>query len=680
MIRFFANHPTGANLLMLLLLLIGVVSLPTLKRETFPDFTPQEVEVRVPYPGAGSEDVEEVICQRVEDALDGIAEVEEVRCEAMEGVGVIVAKMREGERMARFLDDVRTEVDAIDDFPDTLELPVIRQLGRSDQVVSIAVTGPMSVSDLKTWAEQLKRRLQRLDAVSQVSIEGFSDRQLRVHVSSRALLQYGLSVSDVADAISRQSIDLPSGTVNTRDRELLVRFTDLRRTPRELEELLIVSGESGAEVRLGDIATIEDRFELDEEMTRFNGARAAVLQVSKTKEEDTLTVMEAVEAFVAAERATAPPGVRFELTQDVSSIVRDRLQMLLRNGAQGLILVFLTMWLFFRFRFAFWVAAGLPVSFLGGLFLMSMIGYSINMITMVALLIALGLLMDDAIVISENIASHLQRGKRALDAAVDGTREVLPGVLSSFLTTVAVFGPLAFLAGDMGKVLKVLPVVLILVLAISLVEAFLILPHHLASALSGGHGREGRFRSRFDAAIDGIRERVVGTLVDRFIRWRYLFTGCVIALFLATMGVVAGGYVKFRAFPDIEGDVIEARILLPQGTPLWLTESVVDRVVDALGRVDAEYTPLQPDGKPLVRNVNVRFGKNIDAHESGAHVATISVDLLTAEERRGDLDTIINRWREETGEVPDVIDLNFSEPTFGPAGRPIDIRLSGEDI
>ncbi len=681
MIRYFAAHPTAANLLMVVFLVMGLATLPTLKRETLPDFTPQEVEVRVPYPGASAEDVEEAVCQRLEDAIDGIEGVEENRCEALEGVGIAVVKMLQGFDVTRFLDDVKTQVEAIDNFPDQVELPVIKQLGRTDHVISVAVTGPMSATDLKAYAEQLKDRLQQLSEVSLVTIEGFSQRQLRVYVPERMLHQYGLSVADVANTIARQSIDLPAGTIQTRDQELLVRFTDQRRSPQELAELIVVGaqGRTG-EMRLGDIATITDRFEFDEDKVLFNGRRAAILKVTKTKSEDTLTVKDAVAAFVERERQLMPSGVELVLTQDISSIVRDRLQMLLKNGWQGLLLVFLVMWAFFQLRFAFWVAMGLPVSFLGGLFFMTLIGYSINMITMVALLVALGLLMDDAIVISENIATHLRRGKDALTAAVDGVKQVAPGVIASFMTTIAVFGPLIFLEGDLGKVLKALPVVMILVLSVSLVEAFLILPNHLSHAMARKQISTSKFRQTFDSVLARIRDRMLGTAVDAVVNQRYLFTGLVIAVFLLSIGMIVGGYLKFRAFPDIEGDTIEARILLPQGTPLWRTEAVVDNLTTALQRVDDVFSPLQPEGYRLVKNVNVQFNRNLDAHESGPHVATVAVDLLTAEIRQGHLEDIINLWRTETGVVPDVISVNFKEPQIGPAGVPIEIRLQGMDL
>ncbi|MEA3278654.1 MAG: efflux RND transporter permease subunit [Pseudomonadota bacterium] len=681
MIRFFAYHQTAANLLMLLFLAIGLASLPTLKRETFPDFAPQEVEIRVPYAGASAEDVEDAVCRRIEDALDGISELYEMRCEARESLAVAVAEMVEGGDFTRFMDDVKTEVEAIDNFPQDTERAVIQQRDRTDRVVSIAITGPMSDRDLKHYAEEVKDRLRRLPQVSQVEVTGFSDSQFRVQAARETLLAYGVSMTDLADAISRQSVDLPAGSIETRDQEILVRFTDQRRGVQELEDLIVVGGEQGGEVRLGEVATVKDLFELEETRVEFGDRRAAVLDVTKTKQEDTLRVMDAVQAFLELERARAVDGVVFTLTRDVSSIVRDRLQLLAGNGLQGLVLVFLVMALFFRLRFAFWVAMGLPVAFLGGLFFMSVLGLSINMISMVALLIALGLLMDDAIVIAENIAAQLRKGKDAMTAAVDGTRQVAPGVIASFLTTVAVFGPLAFLAGDMGKVLRVLPMVLILVLAVSLIEAFWILPSHLGHALAHHeHDRKSRFRDRFEQGLDWVRERIVGRAVDGVIGGRYLFLGAVFALMLISVGMMASGVLKFRPFPDVEGDVIEARLLLPQGTTLARTQEVVERLKGALRQVDEELSPQQPDGERLVQEISVRYNTNPDAFETGTHVATVTADLLTAERRRGTMSAFINRWRELVGSVPDVISLTYTEPTFGPAGRAIDIRLSGDDL
>lgn len=682
LIHYFASHPTAANLFMIILLFLGLLTIKDLRRETFPDFAPTEVEITAEYPGATAGDVESAVCQRIEEALDDVTDIYEIRSEARENQGRIVVEMRDGGDMVQFLNDVKTAVEAIDDFPDNVEKPVVKQLGRTDMVVSVAIAGPMSVPHLKAFCEQVKDRMLRTELISQVKVLGFSDHQIRIEIPAVTLMQLGLSVSHVADTIARQSVDLPSGIVETKDADLLIRFTDERRSVPEFEDLIVVSGDTGAEIHLGDIAKITDRFELDEEKILFNGKRAGMLRISKTKSEDALRIMNAVESFLERERKLAPPGVSFIITQNISEVVRDRLSMLAINGIEGLGLVFLTMWLFFSFRFSFWVAMGLPVSFLGAIFFMQMIDFSLNMLTMVGLLLAVGLLMDDAIVISENVATHLGKRKSPLAAVVDGVTEVRAGVISSFLTTLFIFGSLAvFIEGDIGKVMWVMPVVLILTLSVSLVEAFCILPNHLAHSLKGMEDRSpNRFRQRFEAVIEWIRENILGRIVDWAVKWRYLFIGMVLCIFLISVGMLAGGFLKTRAFPDIDGDVLQARILLPQGTPLSRTEAVVGRVVKALKKVDNDLTPLQPGGHSLIKNVNVQFNTNVDAFEFGPHVATVSADLLGAEKRNARIDDLAGRWRKEVGLVPDVINITYKEPVIGPEGLAIDIRLKGDDL
>jgi multidrug efflux pump subunit AcrB len=678
MIRFFAGHPTAANLVMGLFLAAGLFALPTLQRETFPDFSVDAVQVDIVYPGASAESVEEALCQRIEDAVDGLTDLGELRCQARENLASATIEMLQGGDLNRFLREVNTEIDAIDNLPELTEDPVVRQINLADAVVSIAITGPMAEADLKVFAEQVKDRMIRLPDVSLVDLKGFSERQIRIELDADALRQYRLSAADISDIVARQSIDLPAGTIQTRERDILIRVADERRDPRAFEDLVILGSETGAEVTLGRIARITDRFELDEERVLFNGRRAALLEISKTKAQDVLTVRDAVEDFIAEERRRAPPDVRFYMTRDVSTIVRDRLDMLVRNGLQGLVLVILVMWLFFSFRLSFWVAMGLPVSFLGSILVMTLIGYSINMLTMVALLISIGVIMDDSIVIAENISRHRRENKNAVEAVIAGTRQVAMGVLSSFATSVCVFAPLAFLEGDIGKVLKVVPVVLIMTLAVSLIEAFLVLPHHLRHAERAA--ADSRFRRWFESGFEALRERVLGRVVDLAIRWRYLTLGLVIMAFLVSLAMVAGGALKFRAFPDLDGDVIEARVLLPQGTPLSQTETVVARVTEALGRVDAAFTPQQPDGRRLVENVLVRYNTNVDAYESGRHLATVTVDLLKSDQRTTRLDDLLKAWREEVGVVPDVIMLTFTDTQIGPAGSPIEIRLQGPDL
>jgi multidrug efflux pump subunit AcrB len=691
MIGYFARHPTAANLLMIGILVLGLAALPGLQRETFPKLELDQVQVTVVYPGATADEVENAICQRLEEAVSGVNDLKERRCEAVEGVGTLTAEMYESGDIRLFESDIKTEVDAIDSFPEDTEDPVVRTLGRSDFVASVAVTGDMPATDLKAYAEEVKNRMNAA-GLGLVEINGFSDRQIRIEVSTETLRRYGLSLSDLATLIGRQSQDRPSGRVETRDGEVVVRFADERRSAADFRDLVVVASDTGGELRLGDIATITDRFERDEQKVVLNGTRAALLDVTKTRAQDTLEVMGRLTGFLEEERARAPGGVTLTVTRDSASIVQDRLTMLLDNGAQGLAMVFLTMFLFFSIRFSFWVAMGLPVAFMGGLFLMSMLGLTINMITMVALLIAVGLLMDDAIVISENIARHLKRGKSPYDAAIDGTREVMPGVVSSFVTTICIFGALAFLSGTLGQIMRALPMVLLLVLAVSLIEAFAILPHHLAHSLEKHAEREPRgWRKRFEAGFDWVRERLMGRLIDAAVAWRYLAFGVLVLMFLGTVSLVAGGFVKFRAFPALDGTTIQAEILMPQGTPLAHTEQVVAQVEAAIDRVgrrlSSELPPEAVDpenertaGGALVKTVMTLYSVNSTAGESGAHVATVSVDLVDSD-RRPDLPAreVADAWRAAVGVVPDAISLRFAERVIGPAGRDIEIRLRGHD-
>lgn len=679
MIRFLIRHPTAANLLMILFLVAGALSARLIIRETQPDFAPREVEVRIPYPGATAREVEEVVCRRVEDAVDGIDFLVEVRADAREGVASIVVEMDSGGDILRFLSDIETAVDSIDDFPREVEDPIITELGRTDPVVSVMAAGPMSAPDLKAYAEDLKERMQEA-GIALIEIDGFSEHQLRVVLREGALRRFGLSAAQVAERIAALNKDLPLGTIETRERDILLRLVDQRRTPRDLENLTILASPGGGEIRLGDIAEVRDLFEREEDKITAEGKRQALLRIEKSKTEDAIQVALQVKAFVAEERLRYPQ-MTLTLTRDETSVLTDRLKMLVVNGLQGLALVFGALWLFFNIRISFWVVVGLPVSFLGAFILVPHMGLSINMFTMVGLLMALGLLMDDAIVIAENIMAHRQQGKSPGAAAVDGVREVAPGVFSSFVTTVCILGPLAFIEGQIGRVLKVVPMMLILVLAVSLIEAFWILPAHLRHAMERRDPDETNFfRRRFDAGFAWVRDRVLGRMVETLILWRYLFVSFIIALLIFSLGMVGSGNIRFQGFPELEGDVVMARLLLPQGTPLSRTEATVDRILDALKQTNQMFTPDQPDQRDLVRNAYVQYNFNSEAFENGPHVATITVDLLTAEKRTGTIDAYLAAWRKNIGDPPDVISLTLSEPGFGPGGRPIEVRLRGKDL
>jgi multidrug efflux pump subunit AcrB len=679
MIRWFAAHPTAANLLLIVLLALGLFAAPGLKRETFPDYRPVEVSVAVEYRGAGAGDVEDAVCRRLHDALKGVDFLDELVCASQDNLATATARMLPGGDASRFVSDIDAEVNALTDLPARAERPVVRELHRRDLVAAVAVSGDMPPGQLEDYALSLEDRIMALADVAGVEIRGLSQRQWQVEVSRDVLGQYGLSARDLAAQVARQSIDMPLGTLETRDRDILLRFTDQRRSLRELAQLVVVSGETGGELALGEIATLREVGERPEEQVWFNGQRALVLEVSKSRRGDALNVRDDLLALVESERLRLD-GVRLTLTQDMTRIVRDRLQMLVGNGLTGLVLVVLVMSLFFRPRLALWAVLGLPAAFMGAFAVMAVTGLSLNMITLLALLMAIGIVMDDAIVITDNIAAHALEHASSLKAVVEGTRQVLPGVMSSFLTTVAVFAPLSFLSGEMGSVLEVLPVVLIAALTASLIEAFLVLPHHLKGSVPRlRQGHHSRYRASFERRFGTFRERV-GRMADVAIRRRYGVLGLVLIVVLGSMGFVAGGHIGGEAMPDIDGDVLEARILMPQGTPLARTEAVARRVEAAVREIDTRLAPRQPGGAALVEAVQVRFNHNPSAREAGPHVATVIVDLLTAERRGVTLDELTALWREQIGKISGIQSLIIQEPGFGPAGIPIEVRLQGSDL
>jgi len=592
MIAFFVKHPTAANLLMVSMITIGVMSLGGIRRETFPDFPPVEVEISVLYPGASTDEIEQSIVQRLEEELESIQFVTEMRGVASANRGTVTLEMSAIGDYTAFRNEIDNAVHSIPDFPALAEPPVITRLNTKEPVMDVLVLAPGDPRELKSYCESLKDRLLASNLVSEVQIGGFADPVLRVELSNAALRRHGLSPTDVSAAILGQSVDLSAGEIESWE-NTLVRVHEERRGATELSELVVAAVPGGAEIRLSDLGVVLDDFKEEEDRVMVDGRRAAVLKILKAKTQDTLEVAVEVERLLKEERRRSQ-HVSLTVVNSLATLVDDRLSLLIKNGLQGCVLVFGVMWIFFYARLSFWVVASLPISFLAAFALIPSLGVTINMVTMVALLMAIGLLMDDGIVIAENIARRHAHGESATTAAIEGVREVGGGVFSSFLTTCCVLGPLIFLTGEIGRILRVLPMMLLLVLAASLIEAFLVLPAHLASSLEKRDGnKRTRIRERIDSLID-LGQELVGRLVDWTIAWRYLTLGVVLMVFLLTIGLVVGGVVRGQVFPSLEGDTIVARVLMKPGTPLSRTTQVVTALEDSLAATNADtrITPL----------------------------------------------------------------------------------------
>lgn len=678
MVRFFVRHPVAANLLMALICILGVAVATNIERETFPEFAASTVGVGVVYPGASARDVDEEICIPLEDAVTGLTGLAEFDCLSLDGRAQATAELEEGGDIIQFFNDVFSAVSGITDFPDAAEAPTVEVQGRTDLVALVAISGIAGKAGLIDYADRLADRLQALAGVAEARVGGISDRELRVSFDPQALRRYGLSGSDVITAIEARSLRQPLGDVEVQDTSYVLRYSDVRRSVAELEDLIVLQNDHGGVVRLRDLAEVRV-VDSDENVQSFiDGDQAAIISIYKSKDEDSIRVFAAVDTLLQAERAHYPDPFRLTVINNLTDVVQERLNLILQNIAMGLVLVFGTMWLFFSMRESLWISASLPVSFLGGLFLMNVLGITINMITLVALLMAVGVIMDDSIVIAENIDKWRRRAGR-LEAAARGTIEVLPGVLSSFLTTACVFGPLMFLSGDFGQILKFIPMVLLLVLTLSLIEGFLILPHHLSHG--GGddapHDPDARRAARM---LERFKAKILLPVAAYLVRMRYLTFGVVIGALILAVGLVASGQVKVIGFPATESDTLIARISLTPGIDRARTVETVDHLVAALGRVDDRLTPGTEGGAPLVQRVLVQYAVNSDVDANGSNTATVTVDLLDSTRRNVRADDVLAQWRAETGPIPDLVQGSFSQSERGPGGSDLDVELLGRDL
>ncbi len=694
---FAANH-VAANILMVFILASGVLSLARVVIEVFPEFDADTITIRVPYRGASPAEAEEGVCLRVEEAIASIEGIKRIRSVAQENLGTVIVEIDEDADDREVLDDVKAAVDRIETFPAETEKPVVAETETRRRVITIVLHGEVPEATLKALSERVRDELTAIDGISQVETAGVRNYEISIEVSENALRRYGLSFDQVANAVGRSSLDLPGGAVKTRGGEILLRTKGQLYRGREFEDIVVVTRSDGTKVHLSDIATIVDGFEDTDTATRFDGRRAALIQVYRVGEEGALHVAEATKHYLAELEPRLPAGVEVDTWDDDSIILKQRIGLLLRNARLGLVLVFICLALFLNLRLAFWTTMGIPISFLGGLWLVPQFDVTINMISLFAFIVVLGIVVDDAIVVGENIFDYLQQGMKPLDAAVRGVSEMVMPVTFAVLTTVAAFAPLLFVAGNMGKVMRQIPVVVIAVLVMSLVEALLILPAHL----SGEESRVGRLMERWLRPVERLQERVQRLLtwwvqgayrrsLAFALEWRYLTVAAAIVILLLCGSVVAGGFIKFSLMPKVDADNMMAMLTMPQGTPVEQTEAVLARVEDAARQVAREHDEAQPEGRPSVlRHISTTVGQQpstagggpMASRSSGgdsSHLGEVNIELLGSEERDVASATLVSRWRELVGEVPGAVSLTFQSNLFS-AGDAVSVQLSHRDF
>lgn len=707
-LAFFAGHHVAANLLMLFILASGALSLLRITVEVFPEFTIDTIQVRVPYRGASPAEVEDGVVLRVEEAIAAIEGVERIRSQASEGFGLVMAELEEGADNQEVLDDVKAAVDRIETFPEETEEPVISEISNRRQVMSVVLYGEVDAKTLARLARRVRDDLTGMEDISQAEIKGLPPYEISIEVSEDDLRRHGLTFSFVADVVRASSLDLPGGSVKSEGGEILLRTQAQRYVGREFEEIVLWTQPDGTRILLGDVATVVDGFEDEPISTRFDGRPAAMVQVYRIGEEDAISVTDAVHEYV--EVADLPAGVELATWQDTSVILRQRIGLLLENARLGLLLVFVSLALFLDLRLAFWTTMGIPISFLGGLWLLPYFDVTINMVSLFAFIVSLGIVVDDAIVVGENVYSHLQRGTKPLEAAIVGVREMAVPVTFAILTSVAAFLPLVVVEGTMGKVMRSIPVVVILVLLMSLLEGLLILPAHLSatsgSGVFGWLGRRTRPVLRRVEAVQGafaggLRRFVRGPYartLDAALRWRYLTLALAVASLLLTAGLVTGGFIKFRLMPEVDAENVAAYLKMPQGTPVEETTAVARRIEDAARRAAAELESRRgPEGgrpeapaEPLIRHLATTLGEQPTAGGGGpastgstagrgSHLAEINVELLSSEVRDVSADAMKSRWRELVGEVPGATALTYTSSIFS-AGDAVSVQLAHRDF
>jgi multidrug efflux pump subunit AcrB len=692
-IGWFARNPVAANLLMIVIMAAGLVSATQVKLEVFPEFSLDIITVTVPYLGAAPEEVEEGVCVRVEEAIQGLDGIKRVTSTADEGMGTVVVELELGADRRKVLDDVKSRVDAIDTFPEETEKPIIQELTNRQDVINLAVWGDADEATLKRLGQRVRDELAAQPGISQVELTNARPYEISIEVSENVLRRHGLSFDFVARAVRRSSLDLPGGSVKTAGGEILLRTKGQAYRGREFEDLVLLTRADGTHLRLGDVATVVDGFADTDQGSRFNGKPAVLLQVFRTGDQGALEIGGRVKAYTEEARAWLPEGANLSYWGDSTQTLQDRLDLLARNGRNGFILVVAVLALFLRFRLAFWVSLGIPISFLGAVWLMPTLDVTLNLITMFAFIVVLGIVVDDAIIVGENVYTHYQRHRDPLRAAIDGAREVSVPVVFAVLTTVAAFLPLLAIGGGIGKTMRVIPLVVIPALLFSLVESLWILPAHLShvgrreKAARGGTWL--RFQGRVAGALDAFVQRTYRPSLELGLRWRYLTASAGIATLLLTMGLVGAGWVRFIFFPAVEADYMVAALTMPQGTPVEVTSTAIAELERSAEEVRREAEARS--GQDLFRHAVTIIGRQpvsagvgnshfaADLSAGGAHLGEVFVELVPGEERGASSAAMAQRWRERTAAIPDAVEMSISSSIFRP-GEDVNVQLTGPDI
>tara|TARA_Y100001934_G_scaffold90526_1_gene112090 strand:+ start:948 stop:4103 length:3156 start_codon:yes stop_codon:yes gene_type:complete len=679
-VRYFAENPVAANLIMTLMLVGGLMAGLGLTAQVFPTIDPGIVSISVPYPGATPTEVEEGITRRAEEAVFGIDGVDRVVSKASENLGTVTVELKDFVDASKVRDDIESAIEQLAQFPpqDAEKANIVRSETLSD-VLTIVVSSELSEQALRAGAEQIEEALLAIPSVSLVSMMGARDYEISIEVSEAALRQYNMTIGEVANAVRMSSVNLSSGELRTDAGDLLLRTNTKRERGYEFRNIVLRALPDGSILRLGDVAVVRDEFADVDLINQFDGRQSLFVRVQKSEAEDALTIAADIKEMLAG--YTAPPGIDIEVWDDQTEVLEDRLSLLVRNGTLGFALVFLFLVIMLDLRLALWVAMGVPISFLGAFLFFDFFGVNINMVSLFALIIVLGIVVDDAVVVGENIIAEQESGRVGSDAAVEGVKGVFGPVFVGVLTTMAAFAPLLFVTGTFGQILGVVPIVVITVLTMSLIEVFFILPAHLSHGGPWSAWPLSSIQQFVGGKVQAFRDNWLVPGVRRAVRHRYLTLGSGVLLLVGAVSLMATGAVRFIFMPSLESNTIRATVEFPIGTPFAATREAAEHLVESAHRVNADI------GGTSFKSVNVTIGGQARAGGGpgggagmsiASNIAAVTIELEREPLRTLSAQELEKLYRVKVGDIPGVERLSYVSEFFS-GGPDLEYELAHQD-
>ena len=686
-INWMAENHVTTNLVMVLIIFLGIISIFTLKQEVFPEVESDTISITVPYIGASPDEVENSVIKKLEENVAGVDGVKEIRGIASENMGSLTVTADYGVDINDLKVLVQSEVDRITSFPEEAENPVIKVNVKNTAVIQLAVYGSADEKILTRITLDIKEDLLKNPVITQIGTSGIKNYELYIEVSEEKLKYYNLTIEQIAGAIKRSSLDLPGGKLTTDNGEILLRTKAKGLTKQDYENIVVTTTPMGNTIRISDIATVVDGFEDSDILSKFDTENAKLLTVYRVGNQGAIDVADAVKKYIKENESSLPNGVNLSYWKDDSKLLKERIDLLVRNAFMGLVLVILSLALFLEIRLAFWVSLGIALSFLGGFFVMSLMGVSINMITLFAFILVLGIVVDDAIVVGENIFARRGKDISSLKASKDGANRVSVPVVFAVFTTVTAFLPLSYTEGMMGKIMGQIPVIVIGVLLFSLFESLLILPAHLSTLGESKNALIKFFNNISKKANEYLRlflTKMFTPFLKKTLNNRYLTLSLSLATLIVSIGLVVGGVINYAFMPEVEGDNIIVRINMPTGTSYLETKKILDKLeTTALETMDEfeskENIKLYKHlysivgEQPSTKKGPVAITNNIDPS-----VAEVNIELISLDFRKSSAKEIMDRWREKTGDIPGVKSLLFQSSIMS-AGKAIEYNLSSTD-